>query len=230
MYTQVPSWPSYPWILHPQIQPTSDHKHKYYMYQEKAHISGPTWFKPTLFKRQLYFEKAGGILILFTISRWSVLRLSGFILSKPPSERLPLAKIHEWLANTESTQVSVSFSHPPVRNSSQGIMKASRYSVCLHDLWWEMIVRLMGTPCRLCKQGQLWPGNWEKQLSSNSHHQCGGFTNTLEKVKLYAAIIFSSLPQSPLKSSHTLLPHSTLTAYTDAVMLFLVLNYIQNWF
>lgn len=79
---------------------------------------------------------------------------------------------------------------------------------------------LMGTPCHLCKQGQLWPGNWEQQFPSNFHHQRGGFTNTLEKVKLYAAMTLSSPPQSPLKSSHTLSPHSTSAAYTDAIMLF----------
>lgn len=65
---------------------------------------------------------------------------SGYRASYYRSHRVkgyPLAKIHKWLVNTESTQVSVSFSHPPVRNSSQGIMKANRYSVCLHDMWWE---------------------------------------------------------------------------------------------
>lgn len=148
---------------------------------------------------------------------------SGYRASYYRSHRVkgyPLAKIHKWLVNTESTQVSVSFSHPPVRNSSQGIMKANRYSVCLHDMWWETMVMLMGAACHLCKQGQRWPGNWGQQLSPNFHHQRGGFTHTLEKVKLYAAITFSSLPQSSLKSSHTLLPHSTLAAYTDAIMLF----------
>ena len=124
------------------------------MYVSKEpHISGPTWFKPTLFKHQLYFEKAGRIWIFFTISRRSVLRLSGLILLKPQSKRLPLAKIHKWLANTESPQVSFSFSHPPVKNSSQRIMKANRYSVCLHDLWWEMISDADGNTLLLVQAG-----------------------------------------------------------------------------